>query len=239
MSTDHRCQRCDIQDQDLRTLRMSCGYDMQELQLPFELMPFRNTPSVEGHRKYTTFYTLRVCKTCRADWMDTIGIWFRSPSTKLETGTGVFVRDRGTARELTTEEIAATVHQIMDEVGGYRVVIQDKCEEIRNDIDSLVRNFVGDVVGEDCSFDYEYHSVSGTHTEHDVYSDDAITYVVRGISSVDWSPRMVRGLCDWLEATYELRMNCGDTTKPWNTKVMAQWCGDGLAITLMPKYPGF
>ena len=66
---DETCQRCGAVGEDRRTLWMACFYEMRETGLPFELQTV-------GDR---TFYTLRVCKTCRAEWMDFLKLWFRTP----------------------------------------------------------------------------------------------------------------------------------------------------------------
>lgn len=90
------CVRCGDNGPDLRTLWMACFYQMSEMPVPFELKGM-------GDRQ---FYTLRVCKDCRADWMDSIATWFATPQPRESTGTGVFVRELGTSIELSHEEIA-------------------------------------------------------------------------------------------------------------------------------------
>ena len=70
------CARCGSQSEDLRTLYMRCLYDMSELKIPFvnqELLPGRES-----------FYTLLVCKSCRASWMEAIQNWFFSPPPQTE-----------------------------------------------------------------------------------------------------------------------------------------------------------
>lgn len=59
-----KCQRCDREGPDRRTLRMSCFYQMNELRVPFE--------------RDEKDFTLRVCKNCRATWMQAIENWFNS-----------------------------------------------------------------------------------------------------------------------------------------------------------------
>jgi len=59
---EERCQRCGEHGWDRRTLVMRCLYEMNELNIPFELKD--------------NYYTLRVCKECRADWMKSIKHWF-------------------------------------------------------------------------------------------------------------------------------------------------------------------
>tara|TARA_R110002012_G_scaffold110315_1_gene254716 strand:+ start:748 stop:1029 length:282 start_codon:yes stop_codon:yes gene_type:complete len=69
-----KCVRCDKHEHlengesyiDLRTLKMSCLYDMSEFDVPFE-------------KNSNGQYTLRVCKPCRADWITTIEMWFNMP----------------------------------------------------------------------------------------------------------------------------------------------------------------
>jgi len=51
-----------------------------------------------------SFYLLRVCKSCRADWMAAIREWFENPVERGSCGSGIFVREGGAARELTVEE---------------------------------------------------------------------------------------------------------------------------------------
>jgi len=95
------CQRCKDESEDLRTLWMACLYDMNELKVPFHeeyLKPLDNI----GLQK---FFTLRVCKDCRADWMRVIQYWWNTIPQKSEScGSGIYVRDFGTTREVTLEE---------------------------------------------------------------------------------------------------------------------------------------
>lgn len=96
---EHSCQRCgDGPDPDLRTLWMACLYEMNELGLPFEQFAVRGkAQKVVGYKENPLvsagipefadlredmepslyrFYLLRVCKDCRADWMQAIRAWF-------------------------------------------------------------------------------------------------------------------------------------------------------------------
>lgn len=61
-----KCQRCGQKERDRRTLYMACFYQMGELRVPFK--------SID--RDGTNFYTLRVCKACRSEWMGAIESWF-------------------------------------------------------------------------------------------------------------------------------------------------------------------
>ena len=64
-----RCKRHDVESSwnDLRTLRMSCLYDMNELDVPFK------SKQLECGKEFA----LKVCKSCRADWMFAIEKWFK------------------------------------------------------------------------------------------------------------------------------------------------------------------
>lgn len=126
MSGDERCQRCDEADPDLRTLWMACLYDMQELSVPFKQVQVRGTYAEKvGTKKLERFgitvpvfeakedasahpyhyFTLRVCKECRADWMRALKTWFYLDNRPPPTGTGVYVRDKGVSREATEAEV--------------------------------------------------------------------------------------------------------------------------------------
>jgi hypothetical protein len=89
-----QCQRCGEMGEDRRTLTMSCGYEMNELGLPF-------TMSGEG---WTAAYLLRVCKGCRAEWMAALKGWFGAFEGKKSCGSGIFVRRNGATVEITEEE---------------------------------------------------------------------------------------------------------------------------------------
>lgn len=79
-----KCQRCGEEGQDRRTLWMACLYDMNELDIPFEIIDV-------GTRG---FYTIKVCKGCRADWMTVIQKWFNTKPEE-EPETGYYVRELG------------------------------------------------------------------------------------------------------------------------------------------------
>ena len=123
------CQRCGEPDADLRTLRMACTYMMDEIGLPFgvdvidgrfissmrriETDPPLLVDSAEAapegkHR----FYTLEVCKLCRADWMRAIKGWFDDKSRPASPGSGIFIRDLGATREISEAEWAERVNAI-------------------------------------------------------------------------------------------------------------------------------
>lgn len=134
MDSDEKCQRCGEEGEDRRTLWMACFYAMEEFKIPFEkevlfhakteeLEPAKEPVAVEiGSRKEKIvlqsgtvrssgeltpqqLYTLRVCKGCRADWLDAIRSWFTTVNRKQSPGTGVWIRENGTNREATPEEV--------------------------------------------------------------------------------------------------------------------------------------
>ncbi|HLX54273.1 MAG TPA: hypothetical protein VKR58_10045 [Aquella sp.] len=102
------CVRCKTgpvdkkEDDDRRILWMSCFYEMMELKIPFEreLMYETLDPRDAG----IDFYTLKVCKDCRSDWMRTIQYWWNHIPEKTSCGSGIYVRDFGANREITLEE---------------------------------------------------------------------------------------------------------------------------------------
>jgi len=64
---------------------------------------FKDEPS-ESKGKHN-FYTLRVCKECRASWMGAIKEWFQTPKeVPTKVGSGIFIRENGVNREITMEE---------------------------------------------------------------------------------------------------------------------------------------
>lgn len=96
MKTKEICQRCGDEGPDLRTLWHSCFYAMEELKIPFDVdkIDGKVYPKVgessldtfpglkvsnfaeEGYPISRPFYSLRVCKDCRADWLQAIKDWF-------------------------------------------------------------------------------------------------------------------------------------------------------------------
>lgn len=125
-----KCVRCGEVGEDRRTLWMACFYEMAELGLPFDEVRVRGTtheldhverkPLFEGGPSFRTpvyreepdgpardhhFYTLRVCKSCRSDWMQAIKSWHESaPDARKSVGSGIFVRKLGKTVEITQEE---------------------------------------------------------------------------------------------------------------------------------------
>ena|SRR3990167_634529 len=134
MSEDGRgeCQRCGEVDYDRRTLWMACFYQMGELGLPFEEealfhakleecekaadpvaigLPGGRQINIQAgkvrcHGELTPMglYTLRVCKDCRADWMQAITTWFRATPARESCGSGIFVRRNGATIEVSLSE---------------------------------------------------------------------------------------------------------------------------------------
>ena len=120
------CQRCGERGEDRRTLWMACLYQMSELGLPFserqimgvstpqngtEKLRFTNMevptfadPPADAKPYPNRFYTLRVCKDCRGDWMGAIKAWFGAVLVRESCGSGIFVRENGSTVEITEEE---------------------------------------------------------------------------------------------------------------------------------------
>lgn len=75
------CTRCEREERegDLRTLSMSCFYDMSELDIPLTRNPI------------TKKYWIVVCKECRGDWLLAIKSWFENPSRmRCDIENGIF-----------------------------------------------------------------------------------------------------------------------------------------------------
>lgn len=123
---DESCARCGDVGPDLRTLWMACGYAMHEFPVPFKQVAIvgrlakyegeRDTSmgrvpafaEPDGEERRRPFYTLRVCKSCRASWLEAITAWFKSGGlARPSPGTGIFVRRHGVNVELTEEEAAS------------------------------------------------------------------------------------------------------------------------------------
>lgn len=88
------CQRCHDIGEDRRTLWMACFYEMNELKVPFEMV------EVGGKR----FYTLRVCKVCRGEWMSAIKKWFTDPKQEEARDSGIFIRENGATIQISESE---------------------------------------------------------------------------------------------------------------------------------------
>ena len=123
------CDKCGKVGDDRRTLWMACFYAMDELSIPFKQVAIRGvhqdhtsdeesklfegvkypvfTDTPECEERQYGFFTLRVCKDCRASWMEAISSWFNSGEKRESTGTGVFGRKNGATYEMTEEEVAA------------------------------------------------------------------------------------------------------------------------------------
>lgn len=118
------CVRCGEEGEDRRTLWMACFYAMNELGLPFEEcaingvyvekigeekgaltgIKFPVFAEPKGSASNRQFFTLRVCKDCRASWMNAIQAWFTEPQKKESVGSGIFVRENGATVEISEEE---------------------------------------------------------------------------------------------------------------------------------------
>ncbi len=130
-----RCDRCGSVGEDRRTLWHACFYAMEETGVPFARravrglvvepagtqlstfgveVPVWGDPDPGQEARDHPFYTLRVCKSCRADWLAAVAAWFRSPRAHPDgdadereppaVGSGIFVRRNGATVEVTREE---------------------------------------------------------------------------------------------------------------------------------------
>ena len=70
---------------------MSCFYDMGELKVPLK---------ERGDGKFS----IKVCKTCRADFLQMVELWFNNPTPRPEIETGIFVRHLVSTIEITEKE---------------------------------------------------------------------------------------------------------------------------------------
>jgi hypothetical protein len=94
---DETCQRCGEAGEDRRTLWMAAMYDLSETGIPLQQVRvtgkyaeqtgeemltsikikvpvFTEEPGTQDHEH--RFYTLRVCKDCRAEWMLALRSWY-------------------------------------------------------------------------------------------------------------------------------------------------------------------
>ena len=88
------CDKCKEVDEDRRTLWMACFYEMEELGVPFRQILIGGSE----------FYTLRVCKRCRSDWMMAIKNWFESPIIEDTCDSGIYIREYGKLMQVTPEQ---------------------------------------------------------------------------------------------------------------------------------------
>ncbi len=97
-----RCDRCKEVDDDRRHLLMSCGYAMDEIDVPFDKKSLVDGEQLQRYEH--KFFSLTVCKSCRSDWMHAIEDWFNNYVEKPSCGSGIFIRDFGANREITDEQ---------------------------------------------------------------------------------------------------------------------------------------
>lgn len=95
------CARCGEFTQDLRTLHMSCFYDMSEINIGLEPIAVRGKYCLKAGTKDTRvgpanvyaekegaethdypFWIMRVCKECRGKWLGVIQDWYRQKEQK-------------------------------------------------------------------------------------------------------------------------------------------------------------
>lgn len=125
------CVRCGADTHgDARTLWMACFYAMDELPVPFKQAALRGIyceldgydpspflikglprwkPAPDAKEHTRPFFTLRVCKDCRADWMAAIQAWFQTKPEREEDDDegGIFVREMGATKRISAEEFVA------------------------------------------------------------------------------------------------------------------------------------
>lgn len=93
-----KCARCGEEGNDRRTLWLSCLYDLSETKMPLDHVavngvlctPIEASPSYLGKQFAVfspipgsievsyKFYTMRICKDCRAEWIKAQMDWFNS-----------------------------------------------------------------------------------------------------------------------------------------------------------------
>ena len=118
-----QCDKCKENGEDRRVLWMSCLYDMTELDMPLGTTRFQGTVAKKNGEKRVSenifnntysdnkaeiskdFYTLTLCKACRAEWMLAVQKWFNTPRVQEESPrSGIFVRELGYTKEISEEE---------------------------------------------------------------------------------------------------------------------------------------
>lgn len=63
------CQRCRVKSPDLRTLLLTCLYNLEETGIPFVVY---DHIASDGRK----FYALRICKECRGLFIRALMEWF-------------------------------------------------------------------------------------------------------------------------------------------------------------------
>jgi hypothetical protein len=119
-----KCARCGKVGEDRRTIFAACLYAMEETGIPFEQCRITGEwhnhsgyKDVIGHRVATfedkgtptqnSFYTVLVCKDCRADFLDAMKQWFFAGPRAERADATIPVRINGTRRMMTPEEYEA------------------------------------------------------------------------------------------------------------------------------------
>jgi len=90
---------------DLKKVKDPVSFDLKHGEKPFKLTIAPGTVKCKGELTPHQLYTLRVCKDCRADWMQAIKEWFKqNPKLEKSCGSGIFVRRNGSTVEITEDE---------------------------------------------------------------------------------------------------------------------------------------
>jgi len=90
-----------------RRIMISQSYDMDKKGLgPKKRIPYKeDIVTARGRVQPRHLYTLRVCKDCRATWMNAIKDWFTDGPKELEpVNSGIFVRRNGATVEISEAE---------------------------------------------------------------------------------------------------------------------------------------
>jgi len=162
---DHNevCARCGVIGQDRRTLWMACFYAMNELAVPFEKLSvhgvvlkatgtsdrwgspdFEPPPYGSEHGEKSNhhpMFTLRVCKGCRAEWMQAIKEWYRAPPGDVSRwnndGTDYLPNDSLPAIVAELERLRVESAAVEQRIGAYMNAA--KTEELRREAEDATR----------------------------------------------------------------------------------------------------
>lgn len=165
MSDYEKCAKCGAVGQDRRTLYMACFYEMLELGVPFEKLALRGSivEKVVGHTDHPwgrsdtfsqtwrdrdqidkldeqirVFYTLRVCKGCRGEWMTAIQKWFRAaPGSNVQWN-----NDQAQSPE-TIDRLVARVEELRVETISTLQRLDDTLTSLRAEHDRRRRECSG------------------------------------------------------------------------------------------------
>lgn len=129
--SNEKCDRCGIIGSDRRTLWMACFYAMDELGVPFKEQALYDGIAHEtlGPRH---FFTLRVCKGCRGDWLQAIRTWFRAPpsdNARYNNDEGTDPKDDLPALLAQAEKLRTDLHALSQRAEVYTTALRDALAE--------------------------------------------------------------------------------------------------------------